>query len=396
MYNVLVVDDEPLVRLTLKNMEEWESSGFFFGYEAAHGKQALEIIQGSEQIDIVILDITMPVMDGLEMIERIQLLDQKPEILILSSHHDFPLVRQAFKLGIHDYVLKSEMEPETLLRHLQAMTKRLAETKRPASPLAPVERKYLRRQCLKELLSGQIDREIAESIQQFDIRLREDCLCAAVISIQSFGLVQQRYNEEQLHLFAENVVNSINQILDKQPYGEVLRIQEDRYALFLAFDDKASASFVRIFDILKEIEHSLKHYLDIEISYGISPLGTGFSSLSKLFREAEQQLHSESRVIKRAKRYVLEHFRDENLDLQEISDFVGITKNHLSHQFSKECHEKLRDYIHRVRIEEAKKLLLTTGMKVYEVCYEVGYKNVESFSRMFKKLTGISPNKYIR
>jgi two-component system response regulator YesN len=183
MYSVLVVDDEPLVRLTLKNMNDWESFGFFFGYEAAHGKQALEILQRPERIDIVILDINMPVMNGLELIEWIQFMDDKPEILILSCHHDFHLVRQAFKLGVHDYILKTEMEPDTMLAHLKEIASRLEKSeqrKAHASTLSQVERKYLRRQFLKDLLSGQVDRDVSAKVQQLDIRLREDSLCLMV------------------------------------------------------------------------------------------------------------------------------------------------------------------------------------------------------------------------
>lgn len=396
MYNVLVVDDEPLVRLTLKNMYAWESEGFFLGYEAAHGGQALEIVQSSQPIDIVILDMTMPVMNGLEFIERVQLLDEKPEILVLSSHNDFPLVRQAFKLGIHDYVLKSEMEPDVILKHLQAMTKHLNRSNRPTSHLSPVEHKYLRRQFLKDLLHGPLDHDVAEKAQQFDIRLQEQCLYVVVLTIQAFEVVTQRYPQDQRHIFIEHVVNSIAQILVKYPYGEVLCIQDDRYALFLSFDAEPAICVPKVYDILKEIEHTLQHYLDIRISYGISGSGCGFASIPTLFQEARKQATPENRLIKRARRYVQEHFRDEDLDLQEISDFVEVSKNHLSAQFSKETGEHLRDYIHRVRIEEAKKLLLNSTLKVYEVCYEVGYKNVESFSRAFKKFTGVSPNKYSR
>ncbi len=396
MYNVLIVDDEPLVRLTLKNMRDWTSDGFFLGYEAAHGRQALEIVQGRQPIDIVILDMAMPVMNGLEFIERVRLLDEKPEILVLSSHHDFSLVRQAFKLGIHDYMLKSEMEPDVILKHLQTMATRLDRSNRPTSHLSPVEHTYLRRQFLKNLLHEPLDHDVADNAHRFDIRLWEQCLYVVVLTVHAFEIVTQRYPDDQRHIFVEHVVNSIAQILAKQPYGEVLGLQDDCYALFLSFDAEPAACVTRVYDILKEIEHSLQNYLDIRISYGISGSGCGFAALPTLFHDAQKQANPESRIIKRTRRYVQDHFRNEELDLQEISAFVEVSKNHLSAQFSKETGEHLRDYIHRVRIEEAQKLLLNTNLKVYEVCYDVGYKNVESFSRAFKKLTGVSPNKYSR
>ena len=399
-YTVLVVDDEPLVRLSLKNMYDWESLGVFFGYEAAHGKQALELLHGKERIDILILDINMPVMNGLELIERLQLLDDKPEILILSSHNDFPLVRQAFKLGIHDYVLKTEMEPGVILAHLQGMASRLQASKKRhpthLSTLSPIERKYLRRQFLKDLLSESLDRDASEKAILFDIRLREQCICLAVLSVRSFGIVKQRYHADQLPVFTENVINSISQILAKHPYGEVLSLQDDRYVLFLSFADVPEMCVPKVYDILQEVEQTLLHYLDISIAYAISPFANGFDSIGKLFKDAAQHITVESRIVKCSKRYILDHFPDPELDLQEISEYVGITKNHLSHQFSKETGENLRDDIHKVRVEDAKKRLLTTNLKVYEVCYEVGYKNVESFSRVFKKLIGVSPNKYSR
>lgn len=396
MYNVLVVDDEPLVRLTLKNMHDWESFGFFFGYEASHGRQALEILQGADLIDIVLLDVTMPVMDGLEFIQRVRLFDHKPEILIISSHNDFPLVRKAFKLGVHDYVLKAEMDPETIVAHLQTISTRLAATRRQMSHLSPVERKYLHRRFLKDLLHGQVASNVGELARQFDIRLCPSCICVVVATVQAFGLITQRYTAEQLPVFAENVVNCIAQILGKYPFGEVVSLNEERYGIFLSSNDTADHCISKVYDILDEIEQTLRHYLDITISYNISRLGEGFDSINALFRETAACRMLESRIVRRAKRYILEHSFDPELDLQEISEFVGITKSHLSYQYAKETGENLRDYLHKVRIEEAKKLLLNTNLKVYEVCYKVGYKNVESFSRVFKKLTSFSPNTFSR
>jgi two-component system response regulator YesN len=399
VYNVLVVDDEPLVRLTLKNLNDWESFGFFFGYEAAHGKQAIDILQGKEHIDLVIVDLNMPVMNGLELIEWLQFLNEKPEILILSCHNDFHLVRKAFKLGVHDYVLKTEMEPDTMLAHLKEVASRLdrsAKRKAQEAALSQIERQYLRKQLLKDLLNGQVDHDVSAKAQQFEIRLQAYALCLASLFINSFDLVKPRYEPDKLHLFADNVINLIAQILARQPYGEVLSLNEEQYVVFLAFDETESDCVSRIYTIIREIEQSLQHYLNVSITYGLSDFGAGFDAIHQLYKEAEQRKTLESRIVRKAKRYILEHFSDPDLDLQEISESVGITRNHLSYQFAKETGEHLRDYIHRIRIEEAKKLLVNTEKKVYEVCDLVGYKNVESFSRIFKKLTGVSPNRYSR
>jgi two-component system, response regulator YesN len=398
MYHVLVVDDEPLVRLSLKNMLDWAVHGFFFGYEAAHGQQALDIIQSQAQIDILILDMSMPVMNGLELIERLQFLARRPEILILSAHHDFALVRSAFKLGVHDYVLKAEMEPAIILQHLNEIAARLdASGQQQAAhfpALSPAEKTYLQRQFLKDLLQGQIPRDVTERIHQLDLRLCEASLCVAALSINSFDLVCLRYPPEQLPTFVTNVTNISAQILAKHPYGEVVSLKEEAYALILSAAAPKPDMLPYVDDILREIEQSLRHYLDVSITYGLSDQRHGWACLPQLCQMAMQRQTFESRIVKKAKRYLAEHFHNPDLDLEEISQAIGITKSHLSYQFAKETGEHLRDYLNQVRIAEARKLLLQTNQKVYEVCYAVGYKNVESFSRVFKKLTGVSPNRY--
>lgn len=393
MHQVLVVDDEPLVRLTLKNMCDWEAVGFFFAAEAAHGKQALETILANPAIDIVILDITMPVMNGLEVIQHLRGCEHPPEILILSCHNEFEFVRQAFKSGVHDYVLKSEMEPDTMLAHLQAIAQRIDATRpRPKSDGDTlIEQKHLRRRFLRDLISGQPLPDLFAAAAQFGMQRPDASFCVAAVSIQHFEHIRERYQAAPGTALVEQVLDCMAQVLDRQSLGDAISVAEDRYALLFAFDDVASASLERMAECVREIEQALRHYLDIAICSRLSRIEQGMRSIPQLYQEATQPA-LESRIVKRAKRYVHEHFHDSELCLCEISEFVGITKNHLSHQFAKETGEHLRDYIHRVRIEEAKRRFRQDDVKVYEVCYDVGYKNVESFSRMFKKLTGQSPN----
>jgi AraC-like DNA-binding protein len=276
------------------------------------------------------------------------------------------------------------------------MSKRLASIRRQTNPLSPFERKYLHRRFLKDLLNGHVAPNAGELTRQFDIRLNASCLCVVVVAVQAFDLITQRYPAEQLPVFVENVVNCIAQVLGKYPYGEIVSLNHARYVVLLSFDDESGHCVAKAHDIIDEIEQNLHHYLDIVISFRISRFEEGFDSINALFLETDALTVPESRIVKRAKQYILEHFSDPYLNLKKISEFAGITKSHLSHQYAKETGENLRDFLHKVRIEEAKKLLLSTNMKVYEVCYKVGYKNVESFSRIFKKLTSFSPNKFSR
>jgi len=112
--NVLIVDDEPVIRAGMKRLVEWESHGFALAGEASDGIEALEMI-GAGNVDILITDLLMPRMDGLELMRVVR--GKYPEVgmLVLSCMDDFAYVKEAMKLGAYDYILKPTMEPESLI-----------------------------------------------------------------------------------------------------------------------------------------------------------------------------------------------------------------------------------------------------------------------------------------
>lgn len=112
--NVLVVDDEPIIRLGLRTLVDWELHGFNYAGDAEDGLEAVELLE-SLQIDIVITDLIMPRMDGIALIRTLRDWTRPISTIVLSCMDDFTYVKEAMKLGAKDYILKPTMEPESLI-----------------------------------------------------------------------------------------------------------------------------------------------------------------------------------------------------------------------------------------------------------------------------------------
>ncbi|MCR5790966.1 MAG: response regulator [Lachnospiraceae bacterium] len=105
MYRLLIVDDEKQIREGLKRIVNWEDYGISACLEASDGQEALSLIE-MEKPEIVITDIRMPKMDGIELLYRLHQLDVPSRAIVLSGYDDYELVRRAMKYGAVDYLLK--------------------------------------------------------------------------------------------------------------------------------------------------------------------------------------------------------------------------------------------------------------------------------------------------
>jgi two-component system response regulator YesN len=112
--NVLVVDDEPIIRVALRSLIDWESNGLTWLGEAENGAEAWELIE-TQRVDLLITDLLMPIMDGLELLRKIKESNKDMSSIVLSCMDDFNWVKEAMKLGAKDYILKPTMEPEQLV-----------------------------------------------------------------------------------------------------------------------------------------------------------------------------------------------------------------------------------------------------------------------------------------
>ncbi|MFD2615418.1 response regulator [Paenibacillus gansuensis] len=132
MYKLAIVDDEPVIRFGIGASVDWESNGLRLAGMFANGQEAWELLE-QEPVDILITDIKMPVMDGLEL-TRLALQHHKmTKVILVSSYNDFEYVRAGLKLGVADYLLKPTLEPESLLELVKKCMRQLEEERKQAT-----------------------------------------------------------------------------------------------------------------------------------------------------------------------------------------------------------------------------------------------------------------------
>ena len=127
MYKVLIVDDEKIIRIALKSMIHWEDEGFSADYVAEDGIIALEIVKKYHP-DLIIVDIMMPNMDGIEFVKTVRNEGYAGEILILSNHQDFKYAVEALRHRVSDYIMKTDITPQSLSQCLANNKRRLDES----------------------------------------------------------------------------------------------------------------------------------------------------------------------------------------------------------------------------------------------------------------------------
>ena len=113
MYKVMIVDDEIPAREILLCIINWEDTDFRIVYSASNGKEALDKYTDIKP-DLIITDIQMPIIDGLDLIEEVQKINKSQKFLILSCYEDFTYAQRAMKMGVTDYLIKDLITPNDL------------------------------------------------------------------------------------------------------------------------------------------------------------------------------------------------------------------------------------------------------------------------------------------
>lgn len=270
MYKVLIVDDEIFVRMGLKNSIEWEKNGFLLIGEASNGVQALEIIKANTP-DIVITDIKMPEMDGVQLIRNLKKSYPSIRCLVLSNYDDFELVKEALKNGAEDYFLKVTIQTEALLQALKDICVKFEEERNSKDNTMKIvetlndHKAVIKSKFIEDMTDLKIPIDaVLNRIHTLGLKLHYDMGCLIYFSIvNSEHIIRTRFEGDR-NLFIFSVINISEEIVNYHSSGEVFEYRGDFIAVITA--QKAVENSTIKF-IAGHLKTATKDYLDMEAAF---------------------------------------------------------------------------------------------------------------------------------
>lgn len=531
MYKVVIVDDEMIVRTGLKSFIDWENHGFKIVGEARNGEEALKVCEEISP-DIILTDIKMPKMEGIDLIKEIKNRWSHIQVIVLTCVNEFDILQQALRLGVKDYFLKLSFDPNQLLdilervkqnldleqQTLSHLNEHITEQTPPMHLWFPLKEDFYRNAVRDQLqkLEPQVPLNINESAHRLFI-IKKDCVYHN----------KEDFLELKGNLLKSSVINVLEEVLGRECNSDVIEINDNIYVAICQFDNEWDKTSIE--QLVLEIQHSLKRFLNYGCSIGISQLGNALENfymlysqgvqalnqkfykghnsinfyeeipsrkeniqellttqdedklmdelatfqfnqvrmkgldiidailqdgmwrpedfktvflefiipwmklfkqykgslkevidqqlnpiqdidsletledikiwyqdytnlMEKLIRNATKRLHRRDEIEK-AKEYVKNNYHLD-INIKDVSKMVGFNSSYFSHLFKKETKLGFSEYLTKVRLQEAQKLLKGSTSTITEIAENVGYNDVAYFRKIFRQHFKKSPSEY--
>ena len=492
---VMIVDDELLVRIGIRHSVEWEKYGFEIAGEASDGIEAQKMLKQIHP-DVMILDINMPNMDGIQVLQKIHQEKDPVKVIVLTCYEELEYARKSLKLGASDYVLKSSIGEEGLVKALKEL-----EFEEEQENEIPGRYLYSQEDALTCILEGHDSNTEVLSV-------RETHLFCIGIKILRLEQVRKRYAEKKEDFFQVSFRSIVGQVLAGQKECVFLQFQPDLALIYLSFSFLHSTQecSIRIRQLSERLLWALSQYMALQVRIGVSDVHHSYSDIRKSYKEVqeaitygllkpeksvfyyetgaaeksreEERLQKEIKaqiaaqkygealvqmnscfetitwaekkklpgflqfleevirfissiekeeyqeepvfteletfedvkkavtekmkkysvkndnfLIQKAEEYLRKHYK-EQVTLTGLANYMELSESYTSRLFNKETGMNLSTYLNKLRVEEAKRLLRNTKMKIYEIAEETGYSSTTVFHITFKKLEGMTPADY--
>ena len=406
---VFLVDDEIVIREGIRESFPWEDTPYSLVGEAPDGEMALPIIRDTNP-DIVITDIKMPFMDGLELCRELK--SQMPwiGIIVLSGYDEFEYARQCIKLGVREYLLKP-INSADLREALDKVSAQLKEERKTLEHAASLRArmedggKFLKEKLIGSLFSDETALEDAHNVLK-QLRSMGCPVPAPFYVVIDAAFSPTGTGQEAAALLAESSGGIVNASASRT--GTRL----------LVLGDTAEDAEERAYAVATSLSQELERSECKEIRVGIGEIVDDPEKIFQSFKTARHIRHllaerkderavilgvremgevSDEKVpsvISEAKLYMSQNYSNANLMLQDVAKAVNMSKSRFSTVFSQTTGQSFTEYLIYLRLSKAKELLKTSNLKSSQIATEIGYNDSHYFSYIFKKNVGMTPSDY--
>lgn len=406
--NVLIVDDEQYIVDYLKNILPWQRFGFYNvkGYHnSVEAKQYL--LECSPEL--LITDIRMPVVSGLDLAKLVVEHQLPTRIIMLSGYSDFTYAQQALRLGVVDYLVKPIQAQD-----LVAAVQRVRETFSLQDNIELTNERF-KQVILKALSSQTVATEIEDNlflnqgialIPHYYTKYIQEAIGNEYITVLPLshtieGIEVKPFNFQNLYelLSCKLVIYSKNNGLYLRDYQQL--VQQNKWEqLLMQLKNINSVGVTQLdIDILYDLTHYFSDILQNMNLLEVLQTGALHTYLIDFIENIVMEKDSTRDMHKKAVETIVTYIQDnsgESITLDQLSELVYMHPVTVSRIFKSTTGVTLSQYIMKMRLENAAKLLSQSELRISDIAQVVGYKKTQYFIQLFKKNYGMTPQQYRR
>jgi two-component system response regulator YesN len=284
VHKLLIVDDDGLIRKGLSTNIDWANHGLQLIGTAKNGLAALELMESTPP-DIVITDIRMPFMDGLELTKMIKHKMPKTKIIMMTSYEEFEFAKEALKMKVFDYLLKP-MGNEVLLECVKRAAAELEhedDIKKKVLEGLPL----LKLRFFESLMRGKLNNEdITAQTSFLGLSLSGAYFAVAILKADDYSAsdYESRFGKEMLKYCIQNVAE---EIVSREQAGLVYNSYDDETIVIYMGNESEERLRSRFFELTEEIRASVERYLKTTITAGIGALYKEMAHIAQSYIDAK-------------------------------------------------------------------------------------------------------------
>lgn len=385
IFRLLLVDDEPHVTGALSlQLEAREDLDVYIANSAA---ETLNVLRKT-RIDLMVSDIRMPGMTGLELLSRVQKEQPDCKVILLTGYADFNYVYEAMRQGAAGYVLKNESD-ETLLEQIDKV-------------LSEIRKEEQTRRLLHTVLTEEKQEPKSVISVQRAVSLPEpqEGPCGTLLYLADGREMPP------------GLLNLIPRYFQEELEGWAL-LRSESGALFHRLVWKRVRPLSWYSSVLERLQGALAESCGLKLSILLSPLPDDARTLPEALRRMEeacatlkadgseepfvytlsQPVEQDVNPCRQLQTYIRSHLKDD-LSLTQLGNITGYNGDYLNRMFRRETGEPIGRYIAACKLERLRSLLQNPDMTIERAAWEVGFTSRSYFNRFVRRETGMSPNSF--